>query len=131
MFGRMSATPIRDRLTELVRACEAGNTLDAIERFYAEDVVVFENYERARAGRRACVDYERAALAEQPRPPKLVARAFAADEAREVSFVEWVIRFEGQDGRPMRLEEVAVQRWSGGAIVEERFYYEGAIDEGE
>lgn len=131
MVAGMSVAHIRDRLVELVRACEAGHTLDAIERFYAEDVVVFENYERARSGRAACVEYERAALAEQPRPPKLVARAMAADEASGVSFVEWVIRFVGRDGRPMRLEEVAVQRWSGGAIVEERFFYEGAIDEGE
>lgn len=131
MFARMSATSIRDRVRELVQACEAGRTLEALERFYAEDVVVFENYERARAGRVECIEYERDALAKQPHPPKLVARAVAADEASGVSFVEWVIRFEGEDGRPMRLEEVAVQRWSNGAIIEERFYYEGAIDEGD
>ena len=131
MFAPMSATPIRDRVRELVRACESGQTLEALERFYAEEVVVFENYERARAGRQACIEHERAALAEQRGAPKLVARAFAADEASGVSFVEWVIRFEGEDGRPMRLEEVAVQRWANGQIVEERFYYEGAIDEGD
>jgi hypothetical protein len=30
----------------------------------------------------------------------------------------------------MRLEEVAAQRWSDGVISEERFYYEGIVDEG-
>jgi hypothetical protein len=48
-----------------------------------------------------------------------------------VAFVEWVIRFLGANGRPMRLDEVAVQRWVGDRIVEERFYYEGMIDEGD
>ena len=45
--------------------------------------------------------------------------------------MEWVIRFVGEDARPMRLDEVAVQRWAGGRIVEERFYYEGLVDEGD
>ena len=53
------------------------------------------------------------------------------DEARGVTFVEWEIRFVGQDQRPMRLDEVAVQRWSGARIVEERFYYDGVVDEGD
>ena len=131
MSDRMSTTAIRDLLHELVRACESGHTLEALERFYAEDVVVFENYERARVGRAACIEHERDALARQRQPSRLVAKAIAADEASGVSFVEWVIRFQGEDGRPMRLEEVAVQRWASGAIVEERFYYEGAIDEGD
>jgi hypothetical protein len=26
---------------------------------------------------------------------------------------------------------VAVQRWAGGRVVEERFYYEGMVDEGD
>jgi hypothetical protein len=31
----------------------------------------------------------------------------------------------------VRLEEVAVQVWEGGQIVQERFYYEGVVDEGD
>lgn len=122
---------LQDLLRQFVATCQGGRTLDAIERFYAEDVIVFENHERARAGKEACLDYEREALASGAAAPKLVARAAACDEPSGVSFVEWVIRYQGADARPMRLEEVAVQRWAGGKIVEERFYYEGAIDEGD
>lgn len=118
-------------LRDYVALCQSGRTLDAIERFYAEDVIVFENHERARVGKKASLQYERDALAGQPIAPRIIARASAADESASVSFVEWVVRYQDADGRPMRLEEVAVQRWATGQIVEERFYYEGAIDEGD
>jgi len=55
----------------------------------------------------------------------------AVNEGSGTVFIEWLIRFYGRDGRPMRLEEVAVQQWSGGLICQERFYYEGFVDEGD
>jgi hypothetical protein len=118
-------------LREFVLLCESGRTLEAIERFYADDVVVFENHERARAGREACLTYEREALAQTREPASLRARASALDSTSGTAFIEWVIRYQGEDGRPMRLDEVAVQRWSGGRICEERFYYAGTVDEGD
>lgn len=120
-----------ESLRELVSLCERGATLEAIERFYADDVVVFENHERARAGREACLAYERSALAALKEPAKLRAKAYAVDPQSGVAFIEWVIRFLGDEDRPMRLDEVSVQRWAGGRIVEERFYYEGMVDEGD
>lgn len=124
-------TKLRDRLVAFTRLVEQGHSLDAIAQFYAHDVIVFENRERMRAGLEACLAFERAALKSQPEPQTARALRFAADDATGTSFVEWVIRFRDSDGRPMRLEEVAVQRWDGEKICEERFYYEGFIDEGD
>jgi hypothetical protein len=31
----------------------------------------------------------------------------------------------------MRVEQVSVQRWHRGLIIEERLYYEGVVDEGD
>lgn len=120
-----------DDVRAFVTLCEQGKTMEAIERYYADDVVVFENYGRARTGREECLVYERDALAQVPEQSTLKSRGQAVDPATGRAFVEWVIRFMGGDGRPMRLEEVAVQRWAAGRIVEERFYYEGVIDEGD
>jgi ketosteroid isomerase-like protein len=117
--------------TEFVKLCERGETLEAIARFYAEDVIVYENRERARVGRAACLAFEEAGLARLPEPPTLRARAAAEDPREGVSFIEWTLRYVSPDGRPMRMDEVAVQRWRGDEVVEERFYYEGVIDEGE
>lgn len=109
----------------------AGETLAAITNYYADDVVVFENHELARAGRDTCLAFEREASARLGTPAKLRAKAFAVDAQTGVAFIEWVIRYVGGDGRPMRLDEVAVQHWNGARIAEERFYYAGVVDEGD
>lgn len=122
---------LEQKVDAFVKLCEQGHTVAAIEQFYADDVVVFENHERARAGRDACLAYEKDAVASAHEPARLRARARAVDPRSGVAFIEWVIRYIGEDKRPMRLEEVSVQRWASGRIVEERFYYEGVIDEGD
>jgi ketosteroid isomerase-like protein len=117
-----------EKFVELVAS---GRGTEAMERFYAEDVNVFENRELARAGRDACVAEEKRLLAAQPTPPRARALKVAVNEADGVAFIEWIFRFTSPQGRPMRLEEVAVQTWENGRIVEERFYYEGFVDEGD
>jgi ketosteroid isomerase-like protein len=122
-------------LSERARAfrslLEQGRTLDAIEQFYAEDVCVFENRELARAGRAACLAHERESLLALIAPPEFRFRAWAVDEVTRVSFMEYVVRFRGRDGRPMRLEQIAVQQWHAGLVAEERFYFNGVVDEGD
>lgn len=122
-------------LAEQVRAfcalLEQGKTIEAIEQFYAEDVHVLENRKLVRAGRVACVKYEREQLAGQAQRPQIRVRRSAVDEANQVAFLEYVMRFTGPGERPMRIEEVSVQKWERGLISEERFYYEGIVDEGD
>lgn len=123
------------RLETLVREfaelLQKGRPLDAMEKFYAPDINVFENRQLARAGKARCLQYEREALANQPEPPRFKLLKLAVDEARGHAFLEYVVRFRASDGRPQRLEEVAVQAWYDGLISEERFYYEGVVDEGD
>lgn len=123
------------RLETLVREfaelLQKGRPLDAMEKFYAPDINVFENRQLARAGKARCLQYERDALANQPEPPRFKLLKLAVDEARGHAFLEYVVRFRASDGRPQRLEEVAVQAWYDGLISEERFYYEGVVDEGD
>ncbi len=108
-----------------------GRSLEAIERFYAPGVMVFENRELSRAGKAQCLESERAALARQPEPPRFKLSKLAVNEADGHAFLESVVRFSAADGRPMRLEQVSVQTWERGLIVSERFYYEGVVDEGD
>ena len=118
-------------VAEFVRLLGAGQTLRAMELFYDAEVVVFENRNLARAGLRQCLDYEREQLASQPTAPQFKLTSFAVNASSERAFLEYSVRFFAPDGRPLRLEEVAVQKWSGSKIVEERFYYEGVVDEGD
>ena len=122
---------LRRRLDEFIGLVESGRSIEAMERFYAEDVMMFENRELSRAGREACISFEREQLAKTGKP-HLKATKRAADPQTGVSFIEWVVQFRSpSSGRPIRLEEVAVQKWSNGEIIEERFYYEGVIDQGD
>jgi ketosteroid isomerase-like protein len=115
---------------EFIRLCEQGQTAAAMERFYASDVVVFENRELARAGRAQCVEFERNAIARLVEPPKMKALAHAVNHEEGEVFIEWVIRVTPVGGEPHRIEEVVAQVWDGNQIVKERHYYEGYVDEG-
>jgi ketosteroid isomerase-like protein len=126
---------VPDSLTQNVltyrRLLENGRTVEAIERFYSPDVCVFENRQLARAGRDQCAEYERKQLAAQPEPPRFRFGKTAVDEKDGVAFLEYSIRFASPEGRPMRIDQVAVQHWEHGLIAHERFYYEGVVDEGD
>lgn len=116
---------------DFARMLSQGRSLDAMERYYAPEVCVFENRQLARAGKAQCLQYERDALASHPETPRFKLLKLAINENDGIAFLEYVVRFRAADGRPMRLEEVAVQTWENGLIVEERFYYEGVVDEGD
>ena len=116
---------------EFAELLAKGRSLDAMERFYAPEVSVFENRQLARAGKAQCLQFEREALAGQPTAPRFKLLKLAINELAGHVFLEYVVRFRSADGRPMRLEEVAVQTWESGLITQERFYYEGVVDEGD
>ena len=40
--------------------------------------------------------------------------------------IRWLFEFEFLDGRTLRLDEIAWQRWRGDRIVEEKFFYDPA-----
>jgi ketosteroid isomerase-like protein len=118
----------------VVRFCELlarGEPLRAMEEFYADDVCVFENRTLARAGREQCLLHEREALTRVREPPRFKLHRCAVDEGTGVAFIEYTVRFVSSSGRPVRIEEVAVQSWDGNRISNERFYHEGVIDEGD
>lgn len=119
------------RVGSFRKLLESGRTLQAIEEFYAEHALVFENRALVRTGREACLRYEKKALEALEAPPKFRVQRVAVNERDGVAFLEYLIRYTARGGRPMRLEEVSVQTWERGRIVEERFYYEGLVDEGD
>ncbi|MEO8184880.1 MAG: nuclear transport factor 2 family protein [Deltaproteobacteria bacterium] len=122
---------IEPKVRDFAELLRKGRALDAMESYYAPEITVFENRRLARAGKQQCLRYEREALANQPDPPRFKLGTLAVNEATGHAFLEYVVRFRSAEGRPVRLEEVAVQSWEAGQIVQERFYYEGVVDEGD
>ncbi len=124
-------TSLEDSVAQFLELLGTGQTVRAIEQFYDDEIVVFENRALARAGKQQCLEFERSQLASQPETPKFKLHAHAVNLQTHRVFLEYTVRFAGPDGRPLRLDEVTVQRWDGAKITEERFYYEGVVDEGD
>lgn len=116
-------------LADFAGLIQSDQTVVAIERYYAEDAIVFENRDLARAGRDACALWEREQRRKLASAPSIVVRAQGRSADRATAFFELIVRWQEQSGRQLRLEEVLVQRWHAGKIAEERYYYEGIIDE--
>jgi hypothetical protein len=112
------------RIEDFVARVERGEFLEAIAEFYSAEATMQENGEPPRVGREALLANERRVIA-----------AFEKVNARCVQpvfvsgdqvVIRWLFEFSTGDGRAIRLEELALQRWQGDRIVEERFFYDPA-----
>lgn len=122
---------LQTQVAHFISLLTSGQAERAMEEYYHDEIVVFENRTLARAGKRACLTYEREQLATQREAPRYKLRGHAVNDATGHVFLEYSVRFTDAEGRPMRLDEVAVQTWEDQKIVQERFYYEGLVDEGD
>jgi len=100
-----------------------GQTMDAFEQFYHQDVVVQEANGEVRDGKEA----QKQAIVQWQDMVKEThgggVDCITANEDTNVSCVESWTDITMQNGHRMKLEEVAVQHWKDGQIVKERFYY--------
>ena len=111
------------RVHELITRVEQGRILEAMDEFYADDVVMQESNGTATAGKAANLERERAFFGSITD-----ARTRALDVAvdGDRAAINWLFEYTGADGRRYRMDEVALQRWRGDRIVHERFYYDSA-----
>jgi hypothetical protein len=116
--------PTRERVKDLIAMVEQGRYVDAIQRFYAKDATMQENLGAVRQGVTKLMADEEKTLTQYKIVRTQPVKAFLVDGDRVV--INWVFEFLGNDGRSFRLDELAMQRWSGDRIVEERFYYDPA-----
>lgn len=116
---------------EIIESFERGDTLTPLERYYADDVVVFENREMVATGKTQALARERANLEKLRGLPTFRCRDFAISKERECAFVEWTLRVHSKAGDELRVDEVCVYRFASGRIAEERHYFEGFVDEGD
>jgi ketosteroid isomerase-like protein len=116
--------PSRERVEAFIAKVVSGDHVGAIAEFYHEDASMQEPGKAPRYGREILIEHERQALERLARmvthPPKVV----LVDGDNVV--VHWLFDAVGHDGAVRRLEELALQRWSGDRIAEERFFYDTA-----
>jgi ketosteroid isomerase-like protein len=121
LFGS-AAVPSEPVLESFIALVESNAHVEAIERFYAEDASMQENFDPPRQGRDTLVASESAFLKLWQKIESHCVRPAFHDGDKVV--IRWTFEFTAPDGSKRAMDELAYQRWQGDKIVEERFYYD-------
>ena len=116
--------PSRERVAALIRRVEDGKYVEALQEFYAADATMQENGNSPRVGLVKLVEHERGVMAAFKEIRTLPVKTWLVDGDRVI--INWVFEFTRPDGSGFRMDELALQRWRGDRVAEERFYYDPA-----
>ena len=116
-------TELKRRVDKLNEHIINGDTLTAMELFYADNVIMQENEEKPRIGKQECLDNEKRNLEKVKKVnSKLLNQAI--DPEKNVVSSEWEIIFTTMTDEKFKLTEVSIQQWDDeGQVVKEKFYY--------
>jgi ketosteroid isomerase-like protein len=120
----MSTTNLQQRLQDLFRYVREGRILDAMNEFYDKDTVMQENANPPTKGLAANIEREKQFLSMVKEWKGFDVPTTGVGDG--VTFYENSVDFIATDGKPVHMEQVAVQKWRNGKIVHERFYYDTA-----
>lgn len=116
--------PSRERVEAFIDAVVGGSHVDAIANFYHEDATMQENGLPPRRGRETLMAHEAGVLNRIRHMHTHPVSTFLVDGDHVV--INWTFDMTDAKGVVRRLEELALQRWRGDRIAEERFFYDTA-----
>jgi hypothetical protein len=116
--------PSRETVEAFVAQVVSGDHVGAIRDWYREDAWMQENQAPPRVGRSLLMEHEAKALARSARVDTEVLAPPVIDGDRVI--VRWRFTFAPKDAsaKPLSMEEVAWQTWSGDKIATETFFYD-------
>lgn len=109
------------RIHELLDDVRNGKIMQAMKKFYADDVVMQEPAYGQTVGLAANLEREQKFVDSVKAFKNFETPAIAVGDG--VSLYENVMDWTDVDGNEIHVEQVAVQKWKDGKIVHERFYY--------
>ena len=101
-----------------------GKTLEAIEKYYADNVQLQENNDAPRVGKTLALAHEKGNI-ERVKHFKINIKSSVSDEKQGLVMGEMQIDFETLKGEHVQMNEAYAQKWADGKIIFERFYYKG------
>lgn len=114
--------PDRSVVETFAAAVESNDHVGAIERFYAADAATRENQNAPRVGREVVAKRERAMVESCSKIETTRLSPIFIDGDK--SAIHWRFEFTFKNGTFKAMEEVAIQTWRGGEIIEEHFFYD-------
>lgn len=100
-----------------------GKLLEGFEKYYAENVVMQETGEEARVGKAVNREYENNFVASVKEIHGAGILSFAEDLENGKTMVESWMELTFQNDFRIKMQQVAVQTWADGQIVNEIFYH--------
>ena len=116
--------PSAQTLERFIARVESNAHVEAILEFYTEGASMQENLSPPRVGREALAAGERKVLEGTASVTSRCVRPALVNGDHVV--IRWIFEFVKLDGRRLRIEELAWQRWEGERIAEEQFFYDPA-----
>lgn len=113
---------LETRLKDLHRYIREGRILEAMNEFYAKDVIMQENANPPTVGLTANIEREKEFLRGVKEWKGFEVKLIGVGD--DVTFYEAVFDFIATDGTPVHMEQVDVARWKDGKIIHQRFYYD-------
>jgi ketosteroid isomerase-like protein len=114
---------IKPHVLGLIQLVENGQMLEAMTRYYAENVAMQENTSPPTVG--FSENYAReSTFYGSLKALKFTLVSVLVEGNRAV--INWLFDYTTADGKQYRMDEVAVQTWENGQIVHERYIYDTA-----
>jgi len=107
---------------DLFRMIEEGKLLDALDKYYHEDVVIISDDGSVREGIKKAREYDEKFLREIEEVIGAGVKTITSDEERAITMVEFWINIKFKNGNKKKLEEVTIQHWENDLIIKENFY---------
>jgi ketosteroid isomerase-like protein len=104
-----------------------GKMLEAFDKYYHKDVIMIESTGEIRKGKDANRKFQADFMGTVKEFHGAGIKSLTSNEKEGVTMVESWMDLTFKDGKRSMMEEVAVQRWQGDQIANERFYYNAAM----
>jgi len=115
-----------EKIKDVYDMSAKGQLLDAFEKYYHNDVVMVEATGETRTGKEANRKFQKEFMSGVKEFHGMGVKSVASNEDDKTTMIESWMDATMADGNRMKMEEVAVQKWSGDHIIHERFYYNAA-----
>lgn len=112
----------RAQIDELIQLVLEHKSVEALKRFYHDDVVMQEADFPPRVGMEAAIAHAMQGREQTGQVFEVTAKSVLIDGDRAV--IEWHAEWSMKSGQRIRVEEVALQTWKGDRIIHERFFYD-------
>ena len=114
---------IKPQVLDLIALVEHGKMLEAMTKYYGENVAMQENVSPPTVG--FAENYAREqAFYGSLKALKFTLVSVVVEDNRAV--INWVFDYTTADGKQYRMDEIAIQTWRNGKIVHERYIYDTA-----